>query len=99
NKIITTSGGGMLVANDAAAMERARKLATQAREPAAHYEHTEVGFNYRMSNVLAGIGRGQLRVLEQRVSQRRQVFENYREALAGQSQIDWMPEPQGYRST
>ena len=98
NKIITTSGGGMLVANDPAVVERARKLATQAREPAPHYEHVEVGFNYRMSNVLAGIGRGQLRVLEQRVAQRRQVFETYREALAGQG-LQWMPEPPGFRST
>jgi dTDP-4-amino-4,6-dideoxygalactose transaminase len=99
NKIITTSGGGMLVAQDAALMQRARKLATQAREPAAHYEHVEVGFNYRMSNVLAGIGRGQRRVLEQRVQQRRQVFERYREAFAGEAQLQWMPEPPGYRST
>ena len=99
NKIITTSGGGMLVADDAAVAERARKLATQAREPAAHYEHVEVGFNYRMSNVLAGIGRGQLRVLEQRVAQRRQVFDTYRKELADQPQLAWMPEPEGYRST
>ncbi len=100
NKIITTSGGGMLVANDAALVERARKLATQAREPAAHYEHVEVGFNYRMSNVLAGIGRGQLRVLTQRVEQRRQVFERYRAALTGlEGLLQWMPEPPGYRST
>ncbi|MEZ0308003.1 MAG: aminotransferase class I/II-fold pyridoxal phosphate-dependent enzyme [Ramlibacter sp.] len=99
NKIITTSGGGMLVADDPAVVERARKLATQAREPAAHYEHTEVGFNYRMSNVLAGIGRGQLRVLEQRVAQRRQVFDTYRTELADQAQVQWMPEPEGYRST
>ena len=99
NKIITTSGGGMLVAEDPELMERARKLATQAREPAAHYEHVQVGFNYRMSNVLAGIGRGQLRVLEQRVQQRREVFERYRDALAGQTQLCWMPEPPGYRST
>jgi dTDP-4-amino-4,6-dideoxygalactose transaminase len=99
NKIITTSGGGMLVADDAALMERARKLATQAREPAPHYEHAELGFNYRMSNVLAGIGRGQLRVLEQRVEQRRQVFERYREALAGEQDLQWMPEPGGLRST
>ena len=99
NKIITTSGGGMLVAEDPALMERARKLATQAREPAPHYEHVELGFNYRMSNVLAGIGRGQLRVLEQRVEQRRQVFERYRQALAGEEALQWMPEPGGYRST
>ena len=100
NKIITTSGGGMLVANDAALVERARKLATQAREPAAHYEHVEVGFNYRMSNVLAGIGRGQLKVLEQRVRERRQVFDTYREALADfQLGLKWMPEPAASRST
>jgi len=99
NKIITTSGGGMLVADDAALMARARKLATQAREPAPHYEHVEIGFNYRMSNVLAGIGRGQLRVLAQRVEQRRKVFELYREALADVPQLNWMPEPEGSRST
>ena len=99
NKIITTSGGGMLVAEDAALMERARKLATQARERAAHYEHEEVGFNYRMSNVLAGIGRGQLRVLEQRVQQRRRVFELYRAAFSDRDDIHWMPEPEGFHST
>jgi dTDP-4-amino-4,6-dideoxygalactose transaminase len=99
NKIITTSGGGMLLADDPALIARARKLSTQAREPAAHYEHTEVGFNYRMSNVLAGIGRGQLKVLDQRVAQRRRVFEIYREALADMPQVRWMPEPEGLRST
>jgi dTDP-4-amino-4,6-dideoxygalactose transaminase len=98
NKIITTSGGGMLVADDADVVARARKLSTQAREPAPHYEHTEVGFNYRMSNVLAGIGRGQLRVLDARVQRRREVFELYREALAG-APLEWMPEPAGSRST
>jgi dTDP-4-amino-4,6-dideoxygalactose transaminase len=99
NKIITTSGGGMLVADDADLVARARKLSTQARENAPHYEHVEVGFNYRMSNVLAGIGRGQLRVLELRVAQRRRVFERYREALAAYEDIQWMPEPEGYAST
>jgi len=99
NKIITTSGGGMLVADDAALVERARKLATQAREPAAHYEHVEVGFNYRMSNVLAGIGRGQLKVLEQRVEQRRRVFDIYRDEFAGEPLLQWMPEPDGFHST
>ena len=74
NKIITTSGGGALVSDDLEALERARYLATQARQPARHYEHTEVGFNYRLSNVLAGIGRGQLAVLEERVAARRAVF-------------------------
>lgn len=99
NKIITTSGGGMLVAEDADLVARARKLSTQAREPAPHYEHVEVGFNYRMSNVLAGIGRGQLRVLAQRVERRRHVFETYRQALADLPEVQWMPEPQGMRST
>lgn len=99
NKIITTSGGGMLVSDDAALVARARKLATQAREPAPHYEHAEVGFNYRMSNVLAGIGRGQLRVLDQRVQRRREIFELYRAALADLADVQWMPEPAGMRST
>jgi dTDP-4-amino-4,6-dideoxygalactose transaminase len=99
NKIITTSGGGMLVADDPALIVRARKLSTQAREPAPHYEHTEIGFNYRMSNVLAGIGRGQLKVLDQRVAQRRRVFETYRAALADLPQVRWMPEPDGMHST
>jgi dTDP-4-amino-4,6-dideoxygalactose transaminase len=99
NKIITTSGGGMLVSPDAALIERARKLATQAREPAAHYEHVEVGYNYRMSNVLAGIGRGQLRVIEERVAARRKVFERYRDSLAGVPAFSWMPEPAFGRAT
>jgi dTDP-4-amino-4,6-dideoxygalactose transaminase len=99
NKIITTSGGGMLVANDPALIARARHLSTQAREPARHYEHTEVGYNYRMSNVLAGIGRGQLRVLQQRVAQRRAVFERYRDALADLPALRWMPEPEGHHAT
>jgi dTDP-4-amino-4,6-dideoxygalactose transaminase len=99
NKIITTSGGGMLVSDDAELVARARKLATQAREPAPHYEHDEVGFNYRMSNVLAGIGRGQMRVLEQRVESRRRVFQIYRDALARFESVQWMPEPAGMHST
>jgi len=98
NKIITTSGGGALVSDDAALVARARKLSTQAREHARHYEHIEVGFNYRLSNVLAGIGRGQLRVLAQRVAQRRQVFDNYRQALADLDQLVWQPEPEGSHS-
>ncbi len=99
NKIITTSGGGMLVANDPALVARARHLSTQAREPARHYQHTEVGYNYRMSNVLAGIGRGQLRVLQQRVAQRRAVFDRYRTALADLPAVRWMPEPEGHHAT
>jgi len=99
NKIITTSGGGMLVADDADLIAKARKLSTQARDPAPHYQHSEVGFNYRMSNVLAGIGRGQLKVLQQRVAQRRRVFERYQAALADIPQLQWMPEPEGFHST
>lgn len=99
NKIITTSGGGMLVSNDAALIERARKLSTQARETARHYEHVELGYNYRMSNILAAIGRGQLKVLDERLKRRRAVFERYREALSDVPGLAWMPQPEGYRST
>jgi dTDP-4-amino-4,6-dideoxygalactose transaminase len=99
NKIITTSGGGMLVSRDGALVERARKLSTQAREPAPHYEHTEVGYNYRMSNVLAGIGRGQLKVIEERVVARRRIFERYRDGLKDVDTYEWMPEPEFGRAT
>ena len=81
NKIITTSGGGALIGNDAAAIQKARFLATQARDPAPHYQHSEIGYNYRMSNVCAAIGRGQMEVLDQRVAQRRSNFERYRSAM------------------
>ncbi|RLS66617.1 MAG: pyridoxal phosphate-dependent aminotransferase [Planctomycetota bacterium] len=99
NKIITTSGGGMLVSTDASLVERARHLATQAREPAAHYEHVEAGFNYRMSNVLAGIGRGQLSVLADRVARRRAIFARYEASLARRPGVRFMPEPVWSRST
>jgi len=99
NKIITTSGGGALVSDDLEALERARYLATQARQPARHYEHTEVGYNYRMSNILAGIGRGQLEVLEERVAARRAIFERYRVALGDLEGFDFMPEADYGRST
>jgi pyridoxal phosphate-dependent aminotransferase EpsN len=91
NKIITTSGGGMLVSDDRALIERARFLATQARDPAPHYQHSTIGFNYRMSNVLAGIGRGQLRVLAQRIAARRRNFERYKVALTAVPGIEFMP--------
>jgi pyridoxal phosphate-dependent aminotransferase EpsN len=81
NKVITTSGGGMLVTDDERTAGHARKLATQAREPEAHYEHREIGYNYRLSNVLAGIGRAQLQVIEERVAARRRNFDLYRNAL------------------
>jgi dTDP-4-amino-4,6-dideoxygalactose transaminase len=92
NKIITTSGGGMLVTGDAAIAAHVRKLATQARDPAPHYEHTEIGYNYRMSNVLAAIGRGQLAVLEARVVARRRTFQRYTELLGDLPGIRFMPE-------
>lgn len=92
NKIITTSGGGMLVSEDECLIAHARKLSTQAREIAAHYEHTEIGYNYRMSNILAAIGRGQLTVLEDRVQVRRRNFDYYVNALAEVPGIEFMPE-------
>jgi dTDP-4-amino-4,6-dideoxygalactose transaminase len=83
NKILTTSGGGALVTNDAGLAQRARFLATQAKDPAPHYQHSEVGYNYRLSNLLAGIGRGQMELLPDRVKRRREIFNWYREHLAG----------------
>lgn len=99
NKIITASGGGMLVTDDEALAAHARKLATQAREPTPHYEHTEIGYNYRMSNVLAGIGRGQLRVLGERVEACRRNFALYHERLSDLPGIDFMPEASWGRHT
>ncbi|MDR4216134.1 aminotransferase class I/II-fold pyridoxal phosphate-dependent enzyme [Priestia megaterium] len=92
NKIITTSGGGMLVSNDVAALQQARFLATQARDSASHYQHSQLGYNYRMSNILAGVGRAQLQVLKNRVEARRQIFERYYQELAGLTGITFMPE-------
>lgn len=99
NKIITTSGGGMLVSPDGEAVARARKLASQAREPAPHYEHVEVGHNYRLSNVLAALGRAQLRRLEARVAARRRVFAFYQDALGDLPGLSFMPEASWGRST
>ncbi len=92
NKIITTSGGGMLVSNNTNALEKARFLASQARDSAPYYQHSEIGYNYRLSNVLAGIGRSQLEVLDSRVLARRSVFQTYYRELAGLSGISFMPE-------
>ena len=92
NKIITSSGGGMLASHDKDLIDYARKLATQAREPAPHYQHQEIGYNYRMSNIVAAIGRGQLQVLDERVDQARSVFARYKELLGGLPGIDFMPE-------
>lgn len=92
NKIITTSGGGMLVSDDADLIAHARKLSQQAREPAPHYQHTEIGYNYRLSNLLAAVGRAQLEVLPQRVQQKRAVFDYYRESLHDLPGLTFMPE-------
>ncbi|GKV66221.1 MULTISPECIES: DegT/DnrJ/EryC1/StrS aminotransferase family protein [unclassified Sporosarcina] len=92
NKIITTSGGGMLVSNDVEALSKSRFLATQARDTAKHYQHSTVGYNYRMSNILAGVGRAQLKVLDERVEARRAVFKRYSEALGDIDGIQFMPE-------
>lgn len=95
NKIITTSGGGALVSANGDAIQKARFLATQARDPAPHYQHSEIGYNYRMSNVLAGIGRGQMEVLENRVEKRRSNFDYYFRELADLPGITFLSEPEG----
>lgn len=92
NKIITTSGGGMLVSDDLRALEKARFWATQAKDPAKFYQHSDVGYNYRLSNVLAAIGRGQLRVLEEKIRTKRAVFEKYRAALCNMDGLAFMAE-------
>lgn len=99
NKIITASAGGMLVTSRKDLAERARFLATQARDPFPHYEHSVVGYNYRLSNLLAAVGRGQLRVLPERVARRRANFEFYREQLGDLPGITLMPEPEESVST
>ncbi len=93
NKIITTSGGGALISDDAALIEKARFLATQARDPAPHYQHSEIGYNYRMSNVVAGVGRGQLEVLDLRVKQHREFNAWYRELLKDVPGVRFQSEP------
>lgn len=92
NKIITTTGGGMLVARDRSWVEKARFWSQQARDPGVEYSHSELGYNYRMSNVLAGIGRGQLRVLDERVSQRRAIAFRYQEAFGDLDGLELMPQ-------
>lgn len=92
NKIITTSGGGMLVSNDEEKVQKARFWSTQSRDAARHYQHSELGYNYRMSNIVAGIGRGQLKVLDQRVKQKTHIFNYYKEALSGLDGLAFMPE-------
>jgi dTDP-4-amino-4,6-dideoxygalactose transaminase len=91
NKIITTSGGGMLVSNNEERIAKSRFWATQSRDQARHYQHSELGFNYRMSNVVAGIGRGQLRVLEQRIAKKNYIFEFYKKELGQLEGVEFMP--------
>ncbi len=98
NKIITTSSGGALIGNDAATIQQARFLSTQARDQAPHYQHSHIGYNYRMSNVLAGIGRGQMVVLPERVAQRRSNYERYLAVLGNITGIQFVPEPDGFYS-
>lgn len=102
NKIITTSGGGALLSNDGEMISQARFLSTQARDEASHYQHSQIGYNYRLSNVLAGIGRGQMEVIDERVAARRRNFERYFSCFEKVNnkgyQIEFQPEPEGYSS-
>lgn len=102
NKIITTSGGGALLSRDEGQISRARFRATQARDPAPHYQHSEIGYNYRMSNICAGIGRGQMEVLDERVAQRRANWVRYRQYFSGWTargiEIGFQEEPEGFFS-
>ena len=91
NKIITTSGGGMLVSEQQEKIEKVRFWSTQSREKALHYQHNELGYNYRMSNVVAGIGRGQLKVLDERVKKKKQIFQTYQSAFSDVEEISMMP--------
>ena len=92
NKIITTSSGGMLVSDNEEAIAKARFWATQARDKAPHYQHSEIGYNYRLSNILAAIGRGQLQVLSDRITARKSIYHRYRKSLRGIEGISFMPE-------
>ena len=93
NKIITTSGGGVLISDDCELIEQARFLATQARDDASHYQHSQIGYNYRMSNVLAGIGRGQMEVLSQRVREKREINRWYKKLFAEVEGVNFLTEP------
>ncbi len=95
NKIITTSGGGALLSDNEAFIQKARFLATQARDNAPHYQHSEIGYNYRLSNICAGIGRGQMEVIDERVAQRRANFAFYEQELSGIEGITFQPEAEG----
>ncbi|WP_072708934.1 DegT/DnrJ/EryC1/StrS family aminotransferase [Lacicoccus alkaliphilus] len=95
NKIITTSGGGMIISDDELLVKKALKKATQAKESAIHYQHRTIGYNYRLSNICAGIGRGQMEVLDERIKKKREIFEQYVEGLCDISAVDFMPEIEG----
>ncbi len=98
NKIITTTSGGMLVSNDEEKIKKAKFWSTQSKEPVRHYEHKEIGYNYRMSNVLAGIGRGQMKVLERRIGEKTHIFNSYKDAFKNIEDIEMMPEHENERS-
>ena len=98
NKIITTTGGGMFVCNDEEMANKVRFWSTQSKDPARHYQHSEIGYNYRLSNVLAGIGRGQMKVLENRIVKKNEIFEKYKDAFKDIEDIEMMPENEGERS-
>lgn len=98
NKIITTTGGGMLISQDKEIIDNAKFWSTQSKDPARHYQHSQIGYNYRMSNVLAGIGRGQMKVLENRISKKNEIFEFYKKAFKDIPDIEMMPEKAEERS-
>jgi len=98
NKIITTSGGGALISDNQDFIDRARFLSTQARDAAPHYQHSQIGYNYRMSNICAGIGRGQMLVLDKHKAQRRKIYDTYAEQLSALPGIKFLPEPAGFKS-
>jgi pyridoxal phosphate-dependent aminotransferase EpsN len=98
NKIITTSGGGMFVTDNKDYADKVRFWSTQSRDPAPHYQHSEIGFNYRLSNLCAAVGRGQLETLDERIKKRRANFEYYQTKLGNLPGIDFMPEPKEYFS-
>ena len=97
NKIITTSGGGMLVSDDKERIEKVRFWSTQAREKARHYEHKEIGYNYRMSNICAGIGRGQLKVIDERIAKKTEIYNRYEKAFKDIKEIKMQPVPENTR--
>lgn len=98
NKIITTTSGGMLISDDKEIIDKAKFWSTQSKDPARHYQHSQIGYNYRMSNVLAGIGRGQMLVLEDRIAKKNEIFEFYKNAFKDISDIEMMPEKADERS-